>query len=292
MSRNKPLVLPEIFTGEKNWDEWADHFDSVATVNEWDDETKLKWLRVRLTGRAATAFRRLPETTRADFKEAVKAMRKRFEPESKKELYMAELQTRTKRRDEDWATLGDDLKSLADKAYPELQDEARELLALNQYLSQLDSPQIAFGVRQNKPKTVDDAVRLTLEVESYLRPRRPDRIAQVGEDDDETGVIAAAAKTPLDDTLKQLLRRIDRIEAELRTVQQSGVAKQQEGLGGERDEGPKWRRPRSRSKPLTCWNCGGEGHLSRSCTSPRKNEQQQQGNEKPSMPRAGHAREN
>jgi len=31
---------------------------------------------------------------------------------------MAELQTRTKRRDEDWATLSDDLKSLADKAYP------------------------------------------------------------------------------------------------------------------------------------------------------------------------------
>jgi len=64
MSHNKPLVLLEILTGEKNWDEWTDHFDSVATVNEWDDETKLKWLRVRLTGRAATAFRRLPETTR------------------------------------------------------------------------------------------------------------------------------------------------------------------------------------------------------------------------------------
>ena len=134
MSRNKPLVLPEIFTGEKNWDEWADHFHSVATVNELDDETKLKWLLGRLTGRAATAFRRLPEMTRADFKEAVRAMRKRYEPESKKKLYMAELQTRTKRRDEDWATLGDDLKSLMDKAYPELQDEARELLTLNQYL--------------------------------------------------------------------------------------------------------------------------------------------------------------
>ena len=76
MSRNKLLVLPEIFTGEKNWDEWADHFDSVATVNEWDDETKLKWLCVHLTGRAATAFRRLPETTCADFKVVVKAMRK------------------------------------------------------------------------------------------------------------------------------------------------------------------------------------------------------------------------
>ena len=154
---------------------------------------------------------------------------------------------------------------------------------MNQHLSQLDSPQIAFGVRQNKPKTVDDAVRLTLEVESYLKPR-PDRIAQVGEDDDEPSVIAAAAKTPLADTLRQLLRLIDRIEVKLRTVPQSGVAKQREG--------PKWRRPKFRSKLPTCWNCGGEGHLSRSCTSPRKNEQQQQGNEKPSMPRAGHAREN
>jgi len=66
-------------------------------------------------------------------------------------------------------------------------------------------------------------------VESYLRPHRLDRIAQVSEDDDETSVIATAAKTPLDDTLRQILRRIDRIKAELRTVQQSGVAKQQEG---------------------------------------------------------------
>jgi len=53
-------------------------------------------------------------------------------------------------------------------------------------------------------------------VESYLRPRRPDRIAQVGEDDDETSVIAAAAKTPLDDTLKTVTasNRSDRGRAE------------------------------------------------------------------------------
>lgn len=31
---------------------------------------------------------------------------------------MAELQTRTKRRDEDWATLGDDLKSLRIRRTP------------------------------------------------------------------------------------------------------------------------------------------------------------------------------
>ena len=94
MSASKPAVLPEIYIGDKSWDEWIYHFDSVATVCEWDDATKLKWLRVRLTGRAGTTFRRLPEATRGNFTQAVGALRKRFEPESKKELYMTELQTR------------------------------------------------------------------------------------------------------------------------------------------------------------------------------------------------------
>ena len=106
----------------------------------------------------------------------MKALQEQFEPESKKELYRAELQTRTKKRNEDWAVFGDDLKLLADRAYSDLPDEARERFALNQYLTQLDNVQVAFGVRQAKPKTVDEAVRLTLEMESYLQPARPNRI--------------------------------------------------------------------------------------------------------------------
>ena len=62
---------------------------------------------------------------------------------------MAEMQTRSRRRKEDWAVFGEELKRLADKAYPDLQEEARERLALNQYLSRLDDPQLAFSVRQN-----------------------------------------------------------------------------------------------------------------------------------------------
>ena len=98
---SKQPVLPEIYTREKSWDEWIDHFDSVTTVCEWDDQAKLKWLWVQLAGRARTVFRRLPEVTCNNFQEAIEALQKRFEPESKEELYMAELQTRMKRRNED-----------------------------------------------------------------------------------------------------------------------------------------------------------------------------------------------
>ena len=45
---------------------------------------------------------------------------------------------------------GDDLKQLAENAYPELAEKARERFALNQYLAQLSNPQVAFSVKQAK----------------------------------------------------------------------------------------------------------------------------------------------
>ena len=45
---------------------------------------------------------------------------------------------------------------------------ARERLALNQFLSQIDNPQVAFSVRQRHPQTVDEAASAPIEVESYV----------------------------------------------------------------------------------------------------------------------------
>ena len=42
-------------------------------------------------------------------------------------------------------------------------------LALNQYLALLEDPQVGFRVRQNQSKNVDKAVRITLEMESYMQ---------------------------------------------------------------------------------------------------------------------------
>ena len=69
--------------------------------------------------------------------------------------------------------------TLAERAYPDLQAEAQEQLALNRFLALLDNPQVAFSVRQKAPKTIEDAVTATLEMESYL-PRGHGKIANVG----------------------------------------------------------------------------------------------------------------
>jgi len=88
----RPLVLPDPFSGDDNFDHWISHFESVSAVNKWTDDDKLHWLRVRFSGKAHVAFNQLPHETYA----------------------------------KTWADFGDDLRRLSDKAFPTLQLEARE----------------------------------------------------------------------------------------------------------------------------------------------------------------------
>ena len=92
----RPVVLPEPYTGEGDYTQWQDHFESVAAVNRWDDAAKLLWLKVRLTGRAQTALKRLPEATKVLYEAKAEAPTQRFVPASKRELYTVEFQSRTR----------------------------------------------------------------------------------------------------------------------------------------------------------------------------------------------------
>ena len=102
-------------------------------MNSWTDDDKLLSLKVQLTGKAQKAFKRLGDADRADYNKAMKALLERFESASTRELYVAEFQVRRKKKTEDWADFPDDLMTFPNKAYADLQEEAREQLALNTY---------------------------------------------------------------------------------------------------------------------------------------------------------------
>eukprot|EP00731_Ephydatia_muelleri_P025917 Em0018g17a len=178
-TNGRPLVLPELYTGLGDFLQWIDHFENVAAVNDWNDEAKLLWLKARLAGRAHTAFKRFAVTTYSD---AVEALRKRFEPESKRELHNVEFQTRRKDKKEGWADFAEDLRTLADKAYPDLPVEARDRLSLNRYLDQIEDTQLNFGVKQSRPTNLDEAVTTTLQLESYRYPTSM-KVSQVTSDE-------------------------------------------------------------------------------------------------------------
>ena len=216
MTSTRLVLTPDPYSGEGSWDDWIDHFESVAEVNKWDGPAKLLWIRIRLTGRAQTAFKQLSEEARATYADCIKALRERFEPATKKELYLAEFQTWFKRANEGWAAFAEDLKVLADKAFPQLPNDAKEQLALNRYLIQLTDNQIAFNVRQKRPRTLDEAVSVTLELESYLVPSSllstQSPVSQLPTPQVVAGV--RESQETMMNMLSKMMERLDKLELE------------------------------------------------------------------------------
>ena len=58
-----------------------------------------------LVGRAAMAYKRVPELARGSFADCIEALRECFDSSYKRELYLAELVGCKKRRGEDWTPL-------------------------------------------------------------------------------------------------------------------------------------------------------------------------------------------
>ena len=100
------------------------------------------------------------------------------------------------------------------------------LIHLNQYFARMDNPQVVFSVKQGKPKTINDAVRLTLETESYLRPSMRQTVAHIEHDDAE--IVAGTVHHARDDPLKLILERMERIEAELQAVRSQTLQSRRE----------------------------------------------------------------
>ena len=148
------------------------------------------------------------------------------------------------------------MKTLADKAYPNLVDEAREQFALNQYLAQLSNPQVAFAVKQTKPQTVDDAVCATLEMESYSKP--VPSVTPISEEvEEEAGAVAPTAVQGSSE-LKVILERMNQMETQLMEMRRPSTRDFSRGRGRMRG---------GRSGSWNCWNCGGRGHIARECPS-------------------------
>ena len=182
---------------------------------------------------------------------------------------------RKKCKNEEWAALAEDLKLLTEKGFPELQPEAREQLALSHYLGQIDSTQIAFSVKQRKPKSVDEAVSATLEMESYLHPR-VDHVANIGvekESTDEASFVAAV-RTQQDtmmDMLRSIMQRLERLEAgeagpiylaDDRKLPQNKKPPVSQTYG---DYSSPYKRGDRRPGVIECRKCGEKGHYARGC---------------------------
>jgi hypothetical protein len=210
-TQQRPLVLPDVYSGEGSFVDWARHFDNVADVNNWKAEQKLLWLKVRLGGKAQTAFQKLPADAQGSFDNAIAALKERFEPASQKQLYIAKFYARKRGKTEGWADFADDLRVLVDKAYLDLDQNAKQLITLQQYLGQVEDSQLSFAIKQRTPRTVEEAVQATLELESYRQPKPAVPVHAVDPSDALQRVVER--EDIVLRTLSDILGRLEKLEA-------------------------------------------------------------------------------
>ena len=152
---------------------------------------------------------------------------------------------------------------------------------LTHYLGQVEHPQLAFSVKQRRPKTVDEAVRATLEMESYLAPR--DRAAQVTEGSIPPEPVAAVREQQdaMMTLLQQVVQRMDMLESCLAALQ-GGLCSTQPPVAGPGANRSSTNKERG---PVICHRCKKVGHLARGCVAPwqQQGHPTSPGNERPSV---------
>ena len=74
----RPIQKPPLFDGKSLWEPYIAQFDTVAGMNQWDDEQKGNYLATILKGSALTVLGNLATETRQNYKAVVAALESRF----------------------------------------------------------------------------------------------------------------------------------------------------------------------------------------------------------------------
>ena len=160
------------YDGKTSWEDYHVQFELVAALNGWDEETKALELATSLRGTAQSILADLDPDKRTDYQALVSALSARFEPEHQADMYLAEIRTRTRLKSESLPELGQVMKRLARYALPSAPSSVRQWLALTQFTEALDDEFLEYAVKQAKPKTVDEAVKVAMETEAFRLSRR------------------------------------------------------------------------------------------------------------------------
>ena len=127
---------------------------------------------VSLRGSAQGVLGNLPKGSKPDYQTLVRALEERFAPPSQTELYRVQMRERHQRAGESLPELGQAIRRLANLAYPTAPTEIRETLSKDQFVDALQDSEMRIRIKQARPKYLNDAIQLAVELEAYNRAEK------------------------------------------------------------------------------------------------------------------------
>ena len=161
-TKKDPMSSNRNFWGSSAKEDWGDfkfYFTRMSAVNNWEPAVQLQRLMVHLRGDAESFANGLDAAQRATYESLLKAMDARFGVFERTASYVAELELRVKKKEEDYREFGQAIEQLCRKAYPGSYATA-QTMALQNFTRGCGSPSVSHHIRLGRPKDMMEAVEL------------------------------------------------------------------------------------------------------------------------------------
>ena len=162
-------IRPATYDGLGSWLDYKSHFEACAALNGWSNREKGLYLAVSLRGQAQGILGNLSGELGQNYNELIKALEDRFAPANQTELYRVQLRERRQKATETLPELGQSIRRLAHLAYLTAPNDVRETLAMKQFVDALVDADMRLRIKQARPQTLNDAIRLAVELEAFVR---------------------------------------------------------------------------------------------------------------------------
>lgn len=261
----KPLAMPDIYSGQSSFKDWLVQFEICKNLNKWTNAQACQFLAVRLKGSALQVFSDLDVASRKKLEIVTKALQDRFDPVRDPGVYWAQLKGRVRKKGESLVELAGSIQRTVSKAHPTMEYSSRELIAVQHLIDAVENKEVQKQVRRQKPATVNQAMSLILDEESYLvSERQTSRVFGLVEKAE--AIKSSGDKKTVSGDVDGLKETIQRLEQKLGYLTEQVKAQQESQRNGLLCYQCKQPGHQKSTCPLTqCFRCQQWGHMQFSC---------------------------
>ena len=160
-------MKPQFYDGSEDLEDYLSQFEILAELNGWNYNTRSLYLASSLKGDARSMLSELSPKERRDFDTLVGILKLRFGSVNRSEIFKANLQTRTKQKDESISELAQSIKKLTRQAYPDAPHSLVSTLARDHFIDALPESDMRLRLREAQAQNIEQAEILALRLEAY-----------------------------------------------------------------------------------------------------------------------------
>ncbi|KAJ8027616.1 hypothetical protein HOLleu_32813 [Holothuria leucospilota] len=124
-------------------------------------------LAASLKGYARAVLTDLDAESRRSYPLLVEALSRRFSPFHQTEIFRVQLKSHIRKKEKSLPQLAQEVRRLARRAYPSAPPQQLGLLSRDHFLDALDDTDLRLGVYQMRPGTLEEALKVALEIEAF-----------------------------------------------------------------------------------------------------------------------------